>query len=102
MLSRSTSLALAIVLAMSSLAHAGQYNVRGGIDARNAVKRNSALVQAQTLRAKGVQSNLFGQPLCGEERNGVTVVRRPDGETVIVANKISNFGGNIRIDPDCR
>jgi hypothetical protein len=103
MLTRTTSLAVLAVLAFATVAQADQYNARGGIDVSNATKRNSALVQAQIFKAKGPKANSpFGQRACGEERDGVTVVRRPDGEVVILADRINNFGGNIRIDPDCR
>ncbi len=102
MLTRTTSLALALLLASSALAGAGQYNQRG-LSAKNAALKAAATVQVKTMKLDRNQlnGNFNGVPPCGVEQNGATIVKRGN-KTVVLADDITNFGGKINIGRDCQ
>jgi hypothetical protein len=103
-------LAAAVVLGTLPTAEARQYNQRPFLDPGGHSK-----IMTTVAKAKAFQGREFGPgssgssdsgdstPACGQERNGVIVDRRADGQIVIaVTRDIVNAGGNVEIGRDCR
>ena len=96
-------LAACVVLGTLPTAEARQYNQRPFLDPGGHSKIMTTVAKAKAFRGRefGPDSS-EGTPACGQERNGVIVDRRADGQSVIVVTRdIVNTGGNVEIGRDC-
>jgi hypothetical protein len=100
-------LAAAVVLGTLPTAEARQYNQRPFLDPGGHSKIMTTIAKAKAFRGRefGPDGSDSGDstPACGQERNGVIVDRRADGQSVIVVTRdIVNTGGNVEIGRECR
>jgi hypothetical protein len=101
----SALLAACIVAGTLPLAEAAQYNQRPFIDSGGHAMIMSTIARSQALKAKEVESEESeGTPRCGEDRDGVIIDRRANGQSVVVVTKniVVTDGSDVEIGRECR
>lgn len=93
-----------VVLGTLPSAEAQQYNRRPFVETGG-----HAVIMSTIARAKAIQGQQTGSdeksgtPTCGEERDGVIIDRRANGQSVIVVTRdiVVTDGSDVQIGRDC-
>jgi len=96
--------AACLLLGTLPTAEAQQYNQRPFVETGGHAIIMSTMARAKAIKGQDVGSDKKnGTPSCGEERDGVIIDRRANGQSVIVVTRdiVVTDGSDVQIGRDC-